>query len=154
MTGSAESSRPPGLPRGSSTPPPRPVVGVDIVSVLRMADVVARLGERFASRVFTRTEIESAPPLSGAQARHFAARFAAKEAVFKLLQPTTAAPPWKDVEIGRTAGGSCVVTLHGRAEELARQRGVGDITLSMTHEDAYAVAVAVGMSQDLNRSDQ
>ncbi len=125
-------------------------VGVDIVSVRRMADMIARLGERFAARVFALAEIETAPSVPARRAQHFAARFAAKEAVFKLLGTSTAAPPWRDVEVVRTQAGAPLVRLHGRALDLARALGLDDITVSMSHEDEYAVAIA--LATDSKRS--
>lgn len=125
-------------------------LGVDIVSVRRMADMIARLGERFAERVFTAAEIETAPSVPTARAQHFAARFAAKEAVFKLLGTGTAAPPWRDVEIVRTQAGSPLVKLHRRALDLAVARGLDDLTVSMSHEDEYAIAIAVAANSKGN----
>ncbi len=134
--------------------PASPVVGVDIVSVRRMADVLARHGDRFASRVFTADRDRHSPRLDQTAGTSLRRALCRQGGCVQALRPSTAAPPWRDVEIVRTPGGGSAVSLHGRATELADERGVRDITLSTTHEDEYALAVAVGLAQPMDRSDQ
>jgi holo-[acyl-carrier protein] synthase len=74
-------------------------------------------------------------------ARHYAARFAAKEAVFKALELQLGdASAWREVEIQSPADGSGQVVLHGRLRRLAHHRGVRHVWLSMAHTRGLAAA--------------
>ena len=73
-----------------------------------------------------------------------AARFAAKEAVLKVLRLTDQSFSWRSIEVARNPGGWCYVVLHGPMRHLANQAGFVAFSLSMTHEGAYAQAVVVG----------
>ena len=123
----------------------RTAVGIDIVSVPRIARLVTARGAAFTGRWFTPAEIEhcDSRPDPG---RHFAARFAAKEAVVKTIPGRWDGPlPYHDVEIlpsGHGARESAEVRLHGRVGELADRLEVGAIVVSLAHCDAYATAVA------------
>jgi len=100
--------------------------------------------DTFLERNFTKEEIsycQSAP----SPASSFAGRWSAKEAVFKSLGVASrgAGAPLSDIEIRRDANGAPLVQLHGQAEIAAKQAGVKDITLSISHSDKQAIAVAV-----------
>lgn len=112
-------------------------VGVDVTAIAEVAEAVATFGDRYLHRLFTRHEIESC---QGAPAS-LAARFAAKEAVVKVLEPSGARPPWRDIEVVRRPDGACRLHLHGRAASLASERGVGPMSVSLSHEAGMAVAV-------------
>jgi len=116
--------------------------GVDVVEVARLAAAVARRGDRFLARVFTRRELAEA---RGGRARYqgLAGRFAAKEAVLKALGTGLRACRWHDVEVRRGAGGRPEVVLAGRLAERARAAGVERLHLSISHTRGHAVAVAV-----------
>lgn len=114
-------------------------VGVDVTSVGEVADAIARFGDRYVSRLFTAHEVESSAGASGTAS--LAARFAAKEAVVKVLEPSGARPPWRDIEVVRRANGACRIRLHRRAAALAAERGVGAMSVSLSHECGVAVAV-------------
>jgi holo-[acyl-carrier protein] synthase len=74
-----------------------------------------------------------------------AARFAAKEATMKVLQPPPdAAVPWPAIEVVRNAPGAPSIRLHGPAAQLAETAGLTAFALSFSHEDEYAAAVVVG----------
>ncbi len=115
-------------------------LGVDIVRVERIREMLERHGERFAARVLT--------PAEAAYVRlrpeQFAGRWAAKEAVSKVLGLGVHGVGWRDIEVERLPTGQPAVRLHGRALGRARQLGMGRIALSITHEREYAVAVAEG----------
>jgi hypothetical protein len=74
-----------------------------------------------------------------------AGRWAAKEAVSKVLGLGVRGIGWRDIEIERLPTGQPAVRLHGRAEARARQLGMDRIALSITHESDYAVAIAFGV---------
>lgn len=127
-------------------------VGIDLVHVERVGESVASHGERFLRRIFTDEEVAyamSSPP----QALHrLAARFAAKEAVRKVLRVDEHGVGWRDVEVRRLPSGACEVVLHGSAATLARTRQLGRMALSMSHDGDYATAVVVTWtgSEDIN----
>jgi holo-[acyl-carrier protein] synthase len=116
-------------------------VGIDLVKAATIQEALAEHGERYVQRVYTEAE---AADCAGDPLR-LAARFAAKEATMKVLQPSPDdAVPWPSIEVVRTPGGSPRIALHGAAAELARAGGLTDLALSFTHEDEYAAAVVVG----------
>lgn len=120
-------------------------VGVDIVSIERMERALQRHEAAFFRRVFTageQADCRSAP----SRAAHFAARFAAKEAVMKALGRGWGAVGWQDVEIRRSPTGKPHVVLHGAAARLAEEQGVAAVHVSISHEKKYAVAHAVAVA--------
>jgi holo-[acyl-carrier protein] synthase len=126
-------------------PVPQPLrvcIGTDLMPVAEIAESVRRFGRRYLSRIYTEAELAYCTASAAEMPRRLAARFAAKEAVFKLLRPAEQAWNWRDVEILRTPGGWCQVRLHGPAERLRREAGVQAISLSLSHEADYAIAVA------------
>jgi holo-[acyl-carrier protein] synthase len=116
-------------------------VGIDLVRVADIAASVEEHGQRYLDRVFTAQEQADCR----GQALKLAARFAAKEAVMKVLEVGREdALPWTEVEVIRQTAGAPRVELHGRAADLARSSGITELALSFTHEDEYAAAVVVG----------
>jgi len=75
----------------------------------------------------------------------FAGRWAAKEAVSKVLGLGVRGIGWKEIEIERLPTGQPSVRLHGRAEARSRQLGMVRIAVSISHEADYAVAIAFGV---------
>jgi holo-[acyl-carrier protein] synthase len=118
-------------------------IGVDVVETRRIAESIERLGERFLERVYQPGEIEYCRSMR-APASHFAARFAAKEAVSKAFGTGFSNQVnWRDIEIRRKATGEPFVVLHSGAAELAKRLGIRTIFVSLSHSDEYAVANAV-----------
>lgn len=118
--------------------------GVDIVDIGRIERLLAEHGERFLTRVFT--PAERAYALGRARAgEHLAARFAAKEAVFKALGTGWGrGVAWSDVGVEHDAEGRPMLVLTGRAAQAARERGAARwwLSLSHTHETAMASVIA------------
>ena len=75
----------------------------------------------------------------------FAGRWAAKEAVSKVLGLGVRGVGWRDIEVERLPTGQPHVILHGRAAQRAEQLGMGRIAVSISHESDFAVAVAFGV---------
>ena len=127
-------------------------VGVDLVAVEEVAASVDRFGDRYVHRIFTPHEIACCrrPSGHGTVARYstesLAARFAAKEAVIKVLRPVGAQPDWRSIELHRTPGGWCEIRLSGAAEALAVAAGIDELSVSLSHETTMAAAVVVGWS--------
>lgn len=114
--------------------------GVDIVEVFRMRDAVEKWGENFLSKIFTNREIKYSNS-KRFSCQHFAARFAAKEAVVKAFgEPRKSPLKWTDIEVLNDEEGKPVIKFHGDAMELKKRKKVDDIILSMSHSKNYAVA--------------
>jgi hypothetical protein len=80
-----------------------------------------------------------------------AGRWAAKEAVSKVLGLGVRGIGWRDIEIERLPTGQPAVRLHGRAALRAEQLGMGRIAVSISHEAEYAVAIAFGVRTTAGR---
>jgi holo-[acyl-carrier protein] synthase len=118
-------------------------IGVDVVETARIESSIQRFGERFIHRVFLEGEIEYCASMKFS-ARHYGARFAAKEAISKAFGTGIgAAMGWRDIEVRRKRSGEPYVVLHGGARQLADERGVKEVMISLSHTDHYSVANAV-----------
>jgi holo-[acyl-carrier protein] synthase len=116
-------------------------LGIDIIRVERIRASLERFGARFTNRVLTPAEqryVRDRPET-------MAGRWAAKEAVSKVLGLGVRGIGWRDIEIERLPTGQPAVRLHGRAAARADQLGMGRIAVSITHESDYAVAMAFGL---------
>jgi holo-[acyl-carrier protein] synthase len=125
----------PPVPEGTSE------LGIDIIKVERIAATLRRFGDRFSRRVLTDGEqryVRGRP-------QNFAGRWAAKEAVSKVLGLGVRGVGWRDIEIARLPTGQPSVRLHGRARERAEQLGMSRVAVSISHEDDFAVAIAFGV---------
>jgi len=117
--------------------------GVDIIQISRIQKSLEKYAQRFEERVFTRREIDycrSRPE----PFKHFAARFAAKEAVLKSLGTGMAEGiTWKDLEILTLESGQPALNITGRCREICESLNLKGIHISMSHDNLYAVAQAV-----------
>jgi holo-[acyl-carrier protein] synthase len=126
-------------------------VGHDVFEVARMEDELRREGESLKDVLFTPGEVSYCEG-KRYPARHFAARFAAKEAVFKALGTDPAqGQRWREVEICNEPTGQPRVLLHGLTHDLARGRRVGAVLLSLSHTGELAAATVVLESRDPHR---
>lgn len=117
-------------------------VGVDIIETARIRGVLERHEDRFLGRVYTDWE----RAYCRRNVLHLAGRWAAKEAVSKVLGLGVRGVGWREIEIRRTALGQPIVSLHGRAEQRRRSLGLEvPLTVSISHIRDLAVAVAVGV---------
>jgi len=116
-------------------------LGIDIIKVDRIEAALKKFGSRFSRRVLTPSEqryVRDRPET-------FAGRWAAKEAVSKVLGLGVRGIGWKEIEIERLPTGQPSVRLHGRAQARSRQLGMVRIAVSISHEADYAVAIAFGV---------
>jgi holo-[acyl-carrier protein] synthase len=120
-------------------------VGVDLTSVVDVERSVARFGDRYVRRIFTRHEIESCARGGEIASTGLAARFAAKEATIKVLRPKGGRPDYRSIEVRRHPDGWCELELSGTAAEMAEAEGVRHLALSLTHEAGMAAAVVVAV---------
>lgn len=118
-------------------------IGMDLVRIGRVQALLERRGERALRRLYTDAEVQRCragrhPPES------FAARFAAKEALFKALGTGWGrGGSWTEVEVVSAPSGAPSLRLSGAALRAAEARGVRTIHLTMTHADDTAAAFVV-----------
>jgi holo-[acyl-carrier protein] synthase len=116
-------------------------LGIDVVEVSRIAALLERQGERFVERICNPDELDRARI---DREQHLSGLFAAKEAVLKALGTGWAQGlGFRQVEVVRGPGGAPTVRLHGAAAARAATLGGDHVHLSITHERAYAAAVAI-----------
>ncbi len=117
-------------------------VGIDLVDIARFERSNPRLGIRLFTPAEARYCARQVRP-----ALHFAARFAAKEAVLKALGTGwSGGIAWTDVEIVREAHGAATVKLSGKAAARAKKLKIKGWLISMTHTSTTAAAVAIAQS--------
>lgn len=117
-------------------------VGIDIIEIERVRAALERHGDRFLRHVFLEGEVAYCSSRRKPES-HYAARFAAKEAVVKALAVKKGMRfLWRDIEVRRNPDGAPSITLSGRAREMAAQRAIRDIHVSLSHSDTHAVALA------------
>ena len=119
--------------------------GIDLVDFPRIESMVARHGERFLDRVFTKREQADAQAVHN-RVEKLAGRFAAKEAVLKLLGTGWRGKiAWTDIEVVNNASGQPEVSMDGEVKRIADEAGIKEIALSITHTANFAIASAVAM---------
>lgn len=116
-------------------------IGLDLCLISRMALALQRSGGRFAERVFTPVERRYCDGRA-TPAQHYAARFAAKEALLKALGVPDGLR-WQELEVAQTAGGGPQLVLYGAARQAADRLGVHRLHLSLTHQGDSACAVVI-----------
>lgn len=121
-------------------------IGIDVVEVDRIASAIERHGEPFLAKLFTPAErtycaAQNKPEL------HYAARFAAKEAVSKALGTGIGSQAgWLDLEITRDPYGAPKLRLQGAAADFTKLHGITEIQISLSHAREYAAANAVAIA--------
>jgi holo-[acyl-carrier protein] synthase len=115
-------------------------IGVDIVEVPRIRTAIETWGSRFLSKIYTDQEISYCRSRKNSH-EHFAARFAAKEAVSKALEiGWSGGFRWQDVEIVNEPSGKPKVVLY---EHVSKLLANSRVLLSLTHTESTVVAFAV-----------
>ncbi len=118
--------------------------GFDLTALPRISTLLKKHGERFLSRVLTSRELAALPGEPARRTAYVAGRWAAKEAAVKALgSGFSAGIGFHDVEAVTLPGGAPELHLHGRALDLARQKGVTKAHLSISHERGMAGAVVI-----------
>jgi holo-[acyl-carrier protein] synthase len=115
--------------------------GVDLIEIDRVAVVIARHGKHYLDRVYTPAELEQC----GRRTESLAGRFAAKEAVAKVLGCGIGEVGWKEIEVLGDEQNAPVLILHGAAELKANELGLTNWSVSLSHSMSHAVAVAVAI---------
>ena len=121
--------------------------GVDMVDCARLAKSIERHGRRFLERVFTAAELDYS--LGGPrQTEHLAGRFAATEAVLKVLGTGWQnGISWRDIEVRNEPSGRPMIRLSGRCREIADGLGMTEVLVSISHIKTHAIASAIGCGQ-------
>jgi holo-[acyl-carrier protein] synthase len=130
------------------------LVGIDIQPIDEVEDSLRTFGSRYRYLLFTDDELASCGDNPGTAAS-LAARFAAKEAVLKILDTREVVPPWRSIEVKRTEGGRPEIVLHGVAADMARHQGIRSVSVSLSHGGGIATAAVVapveGAPEEPNR---
>ncbi len=119
------------------------LVGADIQDIDEIRESIKAFGDRYVRRIYTDGEIDDCCRNARRSAGALASRFAAKEAVFKILKEGDVAATWKEVEVRRLESGQTVIALRGAAAKLAERQGITRIFLSVSQSDVVAAAVVV-----------
>lgn len=112
--------------------------GIDIIEVKRIQEAIERQGETFLKRVYTPKEIEYCSNTGKMKNQHYAARFAAKEAVFKAISsklPKETGDIWTKIEVQNDSRHKPIVNLEG-----LNLANIESMDLSLSHIAEYAVA--------------
>ena len=121
--------------------------GIDLVDCPRIEAMIERHGKRFIQRVFTAAEQAYAEANKNGIEK-LAGRFAAKEAVLKLMGTGWRGKiAWTDVEVINNSSGQPEVTLSGEVEKIAGKLGIKHISVSITHTANFAIASAVALAE-------
>ncbi|MDH4334316.1 MAG: holo-ACP synthase [Chloroflexota bacterium] len=119
-------------------------IGVDLIDIDRIVALLGRFPDRFRARVLTDGEAR----YCGNKVERIAGRWAAKEAISKVLGLGVRGVGWREIEILPNWAGAPQVLLHRRAAARAAALGLGDVTVTISHERRMAVAVAVAHRSD------
>jgi holo-[acyl-carrier protein] synthase len=121
--------------------------GIDLVDFPRIEEMVKRHSGRFLERVFTAAERAYADANKNRMEK-LAGRFAAKEAVLKLMGTGWRGKiAWTDIEIINNPAGQPEVSLSGEVKKIAGRLGIKHISVSITHTANFAIASAVALSK-------
>lgn len=113
--------------------------GVDLIEISRIDEVVARHGKHYLERIYTPAELEQC----GKRAESLAGRFAAKEAVAKALGCGIGDVSWKEIEVLGDEQNAPVLRLYGVAEKMAKEIGLTNWSVSISHSQSHSVALVV-----------
>jgi holo-[acyl-carrier protein] synthase len=113
--------------------------GVDLIEISRIEEVVARHGKHYLERIYTPAELEQC----GKRAESLAGRFAAKEAVAKALGCGIGDISWKEIEVLGGEQNAPVLTLYGAAKKMAKEIGLTNWSVSISHSQSHSVAFVV-----------
>ena len=116
-------------------------IGIDIIEIDRIRESVDKYGEKFLQKIYTTNELDYCLKKQN-KFQHLAARFAAKEAVFKAMESSwKKGMSWKDIEISNKPSGMPIVKLNGKLKTfLASNKS---LKISMSHSDNYVTCIAL-----------
>jgi holo-[acyl-carrier protein] synthase len=115
-------------------------VGIDIVEIERIKQAVSSYHDSFLHRIYTNSELD----YCNNRPSRLAARFAAKEAVLKVLGTGGWGTNWKEIEVLSTTNGKPAIRLYGKIKDKAIMNGITELSVSLSHEKKYAIACVIG----------
>jgi holo-[acyl-carrier protein] synthase len=128
-------------------------LGTDIIETVRIGRMIERHGDHFLTRVYTDGEIRYCQQRKE-YLQHYAGRWAAKEAVMKVLGTGfVRGIGWKDIEVAVKPSGQPIVLLHGSVRDFADQLGLETIHITISHCREYATATAIGWGHAVDAAD-
>jgi len=148
MTGTSPQS---GLPSAAAAVVALPFsvrVGTEVRDFVSLEASLRRHGRRFLETTFSPAEVEACGGYDAQPhvlAPGLTARLCAKEATLKVLRPTAILPEWREMEIVPTPGGWLGLELTGAAQQIAVERGLVDLQVSLSHDGAVAVATVIAI---------
>ena len=121
--------------------------GIDLVDCPRIEEMIERHGDRLLNRLFTPAEQAYAQRHKNAIEK-YAGRFAAKEAVLKLVGTGWRGKiKWTDIEVINDPAGRPEVNLSGEVKRIAESLKIAHVSISITHTANFAIASAVALSR-------
>ncbi|MEP0845030.1 MAG: holo-ACP synthase [Phycisphaerae bacterium] len=124
-------------------------LGMDLIECRRIRDIWQRHGDRLTDRLLTEAELAYCRRYSADVVQRVAGRFAAKEAILKVLGTGWRGRiAWRDMEILNDSAGKPTVTLAGECRTIAARLGITEVFVSITHTEHYAAATAIGVGSE------
>src|SRR5204863_5851948 len=133
-----------------------PIVGhgIDIVETSRIRRLVDQHGQHFLERCFTLREQQYCSRNPKRYFEHLSGRFAAKEAILKVLGTGwRGGIAWTDMEILPAPSGQPKLMLSGECLRIAKEQGIGRWHISISHIETHATASAIGLRGDGRATD-
>ncbi len=116
-------------------------IGIDIIEIERIKKSIDEFGDAFLKKIYTQTEICYSLTRPN-KFQHLAARFAAKEAIYKALSnDTDTVYSWQDVEIYNEVNGLPKVKFYGQLKDYLNDGK--QLKISMSHSENYVTCVAI-----------
>lgn len=119
-------------------------VGIDVQSIDDVRASIVEFGDRYLERVYTPHERKSCVEDVRTSEAGFADRFAAKEAVMKVLDIADTPMSWMNIDIDMAATGAVNVSLSGVAHDRATELSMERLLVSVSHSNQFSTAVAIG----------
>lgn len=118
--------------------------GVDIIKISRIQESIEKMGDGFKKRIYTDEEISYCESKRMCMYESYAARFAAKEAVYKALSPDESkGTSWREIEVIKQKNGKPGIRLHGAFKNISDVQRIKNIEVSLSHDNDYAIANVV-----------
>src|SRR5688572_12495440 len=117
--------------------------GIDLIEIRRVREAIERHGDKFIARIFTEYEQKECK----GRIPSLAARFAAKEAVAKALGTGIGDVSWLDIEIRGDENNAPRLYLFGMADAKAKEMGLSNWSVSLSHTEIHATALVVAVGQ-------
>ncbi len=122
--------------------------GIDIVETARIRRLVEEHGQHFLDRCFTTGEQQYCSANPKRYYEHLAGRFAAKEAVLKVLGTGWRGKiAWTDIEVLKENSGQPKIALCGECHRIATELGIARWHISISHIETHATASAIGLAK-------